>query len=130
MVTLNENLKLSIRPEHSKHKFLIYLLCSSISGCIAGYLTTCLDTIKTHLQTTKYKRIAKCHKQCKILTCDDVIKRTNTTVLLKRIVINIWKQGGIKGFYRGATARSLISGISCSLAWVTYEAIKFFLINK
>jgi hypothetical protein len=107
------------------HPFRYYLIFASIAGGIAGYTTTCFDTVRTHLQTRKYLKNDSCPNGCN----KDVLRCKNMRNLLK-ITSEIWKCQGIVGFFRGALARSVMSSASSSLAWMAYEILKYFFLHN
>ncbi len=51
MVSLNETFKNVLQPNPSKRTMGTFLLAGSGAGCVAAFLTTPLDVVKTKLQT-------------------------------------------------------------------------------
>ena len=116
MVCLNENLKVLMKPQTRKYKFLYYFLCASLSGIIASLVTNPMDVIKTKLQTQNFPSMVQ-------------LEGNNMTLPVKYKSLFssarlITKESGIKFFARGMLPRTIQASISSALTWVSYEFIK------
>ena len=123
VVGFNENLKILVKPQKRKYKFLYYFFCASVSGTIASILTNPMDVIKTRLQT---KNVTPGRKDT--ILCDDVVRVKYTN--FKSTAIQIFQHEGLKGFVRGVVPRAMQASMSSALSWVSYEFIKHTLLNS
>ena len=79
----------------------IVLICGLVSGILASLLTHPADVVKTAIQasTEPYNNIT--------------------------IVKNIFKENGLKGFFRGFVPRALRRTLISAMSWTVYEKVKF-----
>jgi len=91
-----------------------HLLSGSIAGAFAAAITTPLDVCKTLFNT----------QQCDCVTN----RKTKTNVIgIANCVKIIYNCKGLKGFFRGITARIIHQTPSTALSWSVYEFFKYFI---
>ncbi len=122
MVTFNENLKIWVKPQKRKYKFLSYFACASVAGTIASIITNPMDVIKTRLQTQSTSAGVEAD------VCDEVINVKYRDFL--SAVRTMVKEEGLKCFGRGVLPRAMQASMSSALSWVSYEFIKSFFLSK
>lgn len=119
IVCINENLKIWVKPQKRRFKFLYYFLCASVSGIVASVFTNPMDVIKTRLQTQNVAPGIQCENASQI-------KYRN----FKSTALQIFKQEGLRGFVKGMLPRAMQASMSSALSWVSYEFVKHTLLNK
>ena len=88
-----------------EHGVLEELLAGGMAGACAGLVSTPLDVVKTRIQTQRRGAGV----------------RASTAM---EVVRGIWRQEGMRGFMRGASARVLYFMPSAAICWTTYETVK------
>lgn len=156
IVVVNQKLKHLIGAKEDDHGIKFYL-CGGLAGGISSIPTTPLDVIKTKLNT-QYCQSSNCEKMplCNILRSK--IERTNNssdkfefkgrTLLMQnregmstvrdhvryRNILEtaktIWREEGVKGFFRGVQMRMAIQSISSGIGWGTYQLIKGIIVKN
>eukprot|EP01069_Polyplicarium_translucidae_P006321 Polyplicarium_translucidae@DN2942_c0_g1_i2.p1 len=111
MVATNERLKKMVKLEErlqadsdDRTALALYFLCAGVSGGLASALTTPLDVIKTKLQTQAG-------------SVGNAVKYTGF-VPSCRVVL---AEEGLRGFWRGAAARTCLGAPGAAICWGTYE---------
>merc|ERR1711931_298338 len=89
-----------------------HLISGSIAGAFAAGITTPLDVCKTLLNTQQ---------------CDCIVKSNNKSNIIG--IVNcmkiIYKCKGLRGFFKGITARVIHQTPSTALSWSVYEFFKY-----
>lgn len=102
-----ESFKLLLTGTDRQHDHTVAeeLIAGAGAGACAGLVSTPLDVVKTRIQT---QLIGPGHPR---LGAVDVARL-------------IWKEAGVRGFTRGASARVLYFMPSSAICWSTYETVK------
>ncbi|XP_073133974.1 uncharacterized protein [Henckelia pumila] len=106
--SLKENLLPSVHPNAQANNTLTTLACGGLAGSIASLFTTPFDVVKTRLQTQIPGSSA----------------RYNGVV---NALMDIGKDEGLKGLYRGLTPRLVMYMIQGALFFASYESFKSLL---
>eukprot|EP00831_Metopus_contortus_P064785 TRINITY_DN57954_c0_g1_i1.p1 TRINITY_DN57954_c0_g1~~TRINITY_DN57954_c0_g1_i1.p1 ORF type:complete len:322 (+),score=41.43 TRINITY_DN57954_c0_g1_i1:27-968(+) len=122
LVTVNENMKVYVKPEKRKNKFFYYFLCACFAGTVASLVTNPLDVIKTRLQTQNME-VGMIRD-----TSDEVLTDVKYKDILSSIKM-LMREEKIVWMKRGIVPRSIQASISSALSWVSYEIIKNVLIG-
>merc|ERR1711933_623940 len=121
MVTVNE----SCKQAGSKHypdvpAWQTILMSSSFAGFMASAITTPLDRVKTALQTQELEPACMMKQQRqRAKQCQRIIHAN-----WKEAAFYIYKNEGLRGFYRGVLPRILSHTPAVAISWTTYEAAK------
>ncbi|RZF35300.1 hypothetical protein LSTR_LSTR013711 [Laodelphax striatellus] len=95
-----------VKPDYQDYSLLSHMGSGALAGGVAGFVTTPLDVCKTLLNTQHHK--------------DRVIGLRNS-------IKTVYRLGGAKGFFQGATARTTYMMASAAICWGTYESMKYLL---
>lgn len=127
IVGSNEVFKKVLKRRKIELNFATYFGCASLAGFIASCATMPLDNIRTKLNT-----------QCDLVPqvfCPDKIecqctKERQGQIKYRNSITTIgiiWKQEGIRGFYKGLVPRAVTQSLSSAVSWSTYEMLKSIL---
>lgn len=119
------------------------ILAGGLSGAMAGLLSNPFDVIKTRIQTQTvnlhgtHLSIHTNDTPVTVVThgCSSCARHIphaghdNGIQGARQIAKQIYQSEGIKGFWRGATARVIYFVPSAAICWTTYETIKRLLKN-
>jgi hypothetical protein len=98
-------------------------MCAGLSGSLAAFCTTPLDVVKTRLQTQDEKLVIS------RLNNDNTVSYNKIPYnSIRETVVQIFKEEGIRGLWRGAVPRMLFFLPGAAVSWSTYEHIKKLLI--
>lgn len=121
-VTFNENMKSLIFGDRSI-SLGGYFMCAGLSGSLAAFCTTPLDVVKTRLQTQDEKLVIS------RLSNDSTVSYNKIPYnSIRETFVQIFKEEGIRGLWRGAVPRMLFFLPGAAVSWATYEHIKKLLI--
>lgn len=92
---------------NSKNKDAVHpqlgMLLGGFVGMMAAWVTTPFDTVRAHIAVDA---ASKGRKRC-----------------IMRTAQNLWSQGGVPAFYRGATIRALSNAIKSALFYMFFESL-------
>jgi asparaginyl-tRNA synthetase len=124
IVASNEVFKKVLRRKKIELNFATYFGCASLAGLIASCFTMPLDNVRTKMNT-----------QCDLIpqpACPDKIECQCTKQRQGAIKYRnswttttyIWRQEGLRGFFKGLIPRATTQSLSSAVSWTTYELIK------
>lgn len=124
IVASNEVFKKALLRNKVELSFATYFGCASVAGFIASCFTMPLDNVRTKMNT-----------QCDLVpqpACPDKIeclctKQRQGTIKYRNSWMTatyIWRQEGIRGFFKGLVPRATTQSLSSAISWSTYELIK------
>ncbi|KDO34327.1 hypothetical protein SPRG_01462 [Saprolegnia parasitica CBS 223.65] len=143
MVSTNESIKKVLNPSGDINVGA-YVLSGAIAGAVAGALTNPLDVAKTRLQTQMLSfdqpsTMRGCPQKLKGLSLDKPSScRVNEPKIhhssnghprlqyrgLLDAMLQIYKQEGVKAFFRGVGPRVCVHAPSVAVSWTTFEVLK------
>ena len=107
-VASNEKLKSNLFDNKSEDNLKLseYAFCSGVSGFLATTVTMPMDVLKTNMQT---------------ITLDKKIIKNK--IYLNKSIVNIFRNYGIFGFYRGYTYKLLMQVPASVISWTIYQSL-------
>ncbi|OQS00115.1 mitoferrin [Thraustotheca clavata] len=145
MVSTNESIKKVLNPSGDINVGA-YIFSGAVAGAVAGALTNPLDVAKTRLQTQMLSleeptRVRPCAQNPKGISLNKPpscqIQSSAPHIMLqaeKRMpfqyrglldaMFQIYKQEGIKAFFRGVGPRVCVHAPSVAVSWTTFEVLK------
>jgi solute carrier family 25 (mitochondrial iron transporter), member 28/37 len=141
MVSTNEAMKQAFDGNGAALSMQATFTASAIAGCVAATVTTPLDRIKTALQTQQLQPACfntvppRVVANCPLAAAAASASSTASTTAVKHATFrdaarSIWKQEGIRGFFRGVIPRVLSHTPAVAISWTTYETVKEMLMKR
>lgn len=125
IVGANDTLK-KIWKRHFDPTFSSFFACAFIAGALAAWVTNPLDVIKTRMQTQfliKESFFQEAHHEEMISEKEGRLKQLKYSSIIESIFC-IFKEEGIRGFYKGVIPRIASVAPSAAVSWSTYELFK------
>lgn len=124
IVGSNEVFKKVLKRRKIELNFATYFSCASLAGFIASCATMPLDNIRTKLNT-QCDLVPKpsCPEQLDCYCTKERQGQIKYRNSLTTIGI-IWRQEGIRGFYKGLIPRATTQSLASAVSWSTYETLK------
>jgi len=117
LVASNESLKLLLKARQGEADTTLstapaYFACAGLSGAVASALTSPLDVVKTRLQTQEV--VLSGGLTSKLLQPQGILTVARAIV----------QEEGLRGMFRGAVPRMLLSAPAAAISWGTYETVR------
>ena len=131
MVSTNEFVKEALsRDYEGSPTWQTVLVASSLGGLVASAVTTPLDRIKTALQTQQLAPACRLGNQWQKLQQQNCQFQQQPHLTWKQAAVNILREEGPAGFFRGIVPRVLSHTPAVAISWTTYETAKHYLLQR
>lgn len=130
MVAVNESARKLIAPHDQRVSTSTSMIAGGIAGAVAACMTTPFDVIKTRLQT---QNLIPCPNRSMLSTtatpCQSIpISFGSMPVVnsmgFKATIEHIYREEGLRGFFRGMGARMVLHTPAVAISWTAYETMK------